>query len=105
MAHIYTYETMNVPIILDKDGVLEGYEDVVVSIKQLETAINKTTGDLGIDTEANTINLSLSQEETAGLSAGTAKLQVNIYYKNTERVASTIAEIAIDDNLYPQIMP
>ena len=104
MARFYKYETVDIPITLSPDGVLEDYKHIVISIKQHGVQIDKTEDDIGIDTEQNLINVHLSQEETAMFQVGNAKIQLNIYYTNTERDTSTMADIEVSENLYKKVM-
>lgn len=111
MAHFYTYETVDIPLVFEPDGCLENYKHIIVSIKQKGSVqIDKAEDALGIDIENNTINVSLSQEETAQFKGGTetnpktAEIQVNIYYTNTDRDVSTKKTINVYDNLYEKVI-
>lgn len=111
MAHFYTYETIEIPITFSPAGVLENYRHIVVSIVQDDIArIDKKDNDLSIDTAADTIVVSLSQEETAKFRGGNgnspkkAHVQVNVYYDNTSRDVSIVKDIDIYDNLYKKVI-
>ena len=111
MARFYRYETVDIPLKLTPVGVLENYSKIVVSIAQEGMVqIDKSTSELSIDTETDTITLSLSQEETAKFAGGkegnprTAVIQVNIYYESTERDVSTTGTIEVYDNLYKEVI-
>lgn len=112
MAHFYTYETVDIPLVFTPEEVLQDYRHIVVSLKQDDVIqINKTEEELGIDVEHGTINISLSQEETAQFKGGSQNnprqilIQVNIYYNDTDRDVSTIKSIDVYDNLYKKVMP
>ena len=111
MAYFYRYETVDIPLKFTPTGVLNGYKHIVVSINQDEMVkIDKDDNDLDINVEEDIITISLSQEETSQFSSGSdnnprkAKIQVNIYYNNSERDVSTIGFIDVYDNLYKQVM-
>lgn len=104
MAHFYRFETVDIPIILSPEGVLDGYKHIVVSLKKNNLQIDKTEEEIGIDIENNTLNVSLSQEETSQFSKGKAEIQVNIYYETKERDTSAIANIEVLENLYKQVI-
>lgn len=111
MAHFYTYETVEIPLIFTPNGILDGYSRVVVSVAQDDRIqIDKTEEDLSIDTTTNTITLSLTQQETAKFKGGTlntprkAHVQVNIYYNNSSRDVSVMKDIDVYDNLYKKVM-
>ena len=111
MAYFFVYETKDFPLKIVKNGegegkVLEGYEKIIVSLKQGTTLIEKDETKLGIDVENDIINLHLSQEETGAFSTlEQVKLQVNIYYTDTERDTSQETYIDVYDNLHKEIMP
>ena len=104
-AHIYIYETATLPIVLSKPEVLEGFQKIVVSITQVNHHSLHISDALGIDAEAGKIYVPLSQEETAAFKAGSAEVQVNIYYASSERDVSAKATIEVLDNLYKELMP
>lgn len=104
MAHFYRFETVDIPIVLSPEGVLDGYKHIVVSLKQRNVQIDKNEDDIGIDMENNTLNIHLSQAETSQFSKGKAEIQVNIYYETTERDTSAIANIEVLENLYKQVI-
>ena len=104
MTTIYRYETATLPLKFTPSGVLNDYEHIIVSIAQNETQIDINEDNLTIDTANDTINVSLSQEQTGNLKIGKADIQVNIYYQNTERDVSTCGSIVILDNLYKKVI-
>ena len=111
MARFYRYETIDIPLIFTPAGILNNYRHIMVSIAQDGmTQIDKDETQLSIDTEQNTITLSLSQEETGKFAGGEdgkprkAKIQVNIYYESTGRDVSTIGYIDVYDNLYKKVI-
>ena len=110
MARFYTYETVDIPLKFEPEGVLEGYRHIVVSLSQSGIQIDKTEEELGIDVAEDLINISLSQEETAMFNGGDKNnpkqvlIQVNIYYDNTDRDVSCIESIDVYDNLYKKVI-
>ncbi len=109
MAYFFVYETVDFPLQLsykDSEGkVLENYSEVIVSLKQGKTILEKNSQTLGIDVENDIINLHLSQEETALFKANTqVMLQVNILYETTERDTSFEEFIDVYDNVHKEIM-
>ena len=111
MARFYRFETIEIPLKFTPAGVLTDYKHIVVSIAQEGmTQIDKTEEDLIIDTEEDTIVLSLSQEETGRFAGGDnnsprqAQIQVNIYYESTERDVSTVGTIDVYNNLYKKVI-
>ena len=103
-AYFYIYETVDLPIVLSDKDALQDYERIVVSISQAGYHSMNISDGLGIDVEAGTINVHLSQEDTSKFKKGSAIVQVNIKYLNTERDVSAMAQIDILDNLYKEIM-
>ncbi|MCQ3908916.1 MAG: hypothetical protein MJ200_05335 [Mycoplasmoidaceae bacterium] len=110
MACFYRFETVDIPLLLKPTGVLYDYSHIVVSIVQNGiTKVNKHENDLEIDTENDTIIISLSQEETSKFVGGVrdpreALIQVNIYYNDHERDVSTVGTINVFDNLYDKVI-
>lgn len=104
MAHFYQWETVDLPLKLSREGALNDVKSVVVSIKQGSNLIEQNEETLGIDAENDTINMHLSQEETAQFKTGAAYIQVNLYYENTERDTSAQASIEVKGNLHKELM-
>lgn len=111
MARFYRYETVEIPLIFSPEGVLEGYSKIVVSLNQAGlTQIDKTQDDLDVDVANNTITLNLTQQETGMFAGGDnnnpkkVKIQVNIYYNNSNRDVSTVGYIDVYDNLYGRVI-
>lgn len=112
MAQFYTYETVDIPLMFQPKGVLVDYRHIIVSLRQNSTdvQINKDENDLDIDVENDKITISLTQEETAMFDGGDEKnpgvvrIQVNIYYENTERDVSAVKIIKVHNNLYKKVI-
>lgn len=103
----YQWETIEWTIqIQSEDGspVLDGYKDVIVSLSQGDVLIEKDSTALGIDTGADTISYALSQEDTSRFIVGTALLQVNVYYEDSTRDTSCMADIQVKRNLHKAVM-
>ena len=112
MAYFFVWETVDFPLQLSyKDSsiegkVLDGYSEVIVSLKQGTNLLEKKGDELGIDVENDIINLHLSQEETGAFKPNKQViLQVNIYYDDTERDTSFESYIDVYDNLHKELMP
>lgn len=105
MAGFYVYETYPLAIRLKKEGVLTDYQEVVVSISQGNKTLNLTEDRVGVDVDNDTININLSQEETAKFTPKReAKIQVNVYYTDQERDVSAQGTLEVMDNLYKELM-
>ena len=105
MFEFFIYETVDFSMKVTPKEKIQNYDEIVVSLKQNEIEINKRTDELGIDVENAIINMHLTQEETALFKKGDAKLQVNIYYGDTERDVSYEVKIKVLNNIYKKIMP
>ena len=101
------FETANLPIRVRQQGALEGYKLIITSIKQLNVLLEFNSDDpnINVDVDENLIYLHLSQEDTSKFKKGPAILQINVYYHDEEREASSTAEIYIGDNLHKEVMP
>lgn len=105
----YRYETANFPLrIVSKQGEekpLEDYQSIRVSIAQPGVEPEHLTEkDVGVDVEESRINVHLTQEQTGKFREGAAKLQVNIYYIDTERNTTAQGKLVVKENLYKQVM-
>lgn len=110
-AYFFVYETVDIPLLFEPTGSLEGYDKIIVSLAQFgETILEKTNDALGIDVENDRVNLSLSQEETAMFIGGKkcdpkiVDIQVNIYYTNRERNTTFNEVIEVYDNQHKEVM-
>ena len=107
MASFYQYETADLRLTID-DGQggtpLEGYDRIVVSIRQARARLDLTGDDLGVDVPASTINVHLTQEQTGAFEAAPAQVQVNVYYSDSERDVTAKGEVKVLDNLYKQVI-
>lgn len=98
----YQYETVDLLLrILNDPSVLQDYDEIVVTLAQGNAAVNAK--DFEVDTEAGTISLHLSQEETGKFKKGKATLQVNIY-KDGRRKATGYGSMTVLENLYKKVM-
>lgn len=104
MAHFYQWETTDLSLRISRAGALADIKNVIVSILQGNILIEKEKDDLGLDEENDIINLHLGQEETGKFNPGTAHLQVNLYYENTERDTSAQVDVQIRANLHKEVM-
>lgn len=103
-AGFYQWETADLVIELDREGVLSDTKDVIVSIAQGAKHFDYHKDELLIDEEANAIGLHFSQEDAGELGASSAAVQVNILYNSGERDVSEVGTIGILSNLYKQVM-
>lgn len=108
-AFFYIYETVDFPLVLtSEDGqpLLNDISNVMVSLRQSIVLVEKdlSSSDISLDTENNTINLHLSQEDTGKFKQGNAVIQVNLLYTNTERDTSVQGTITVLDNLHKKVM-
>lgn len=87
---------------LPNDVDLDEAAHVYFTLKQKNAEIVKEDSDLTID--GNEVSVYLSQAETVKLSVGTALLQLNWTYENGARACSTIASVAVDENLLKAVM-
>lgn len=101
---IYQYQTIDLPLELNVEGVLQGWKKVYVSIQQGEVFIEQDDSTLGIDEEHDTINMHLSQEETGMFRVGPALLQVNIFKEGDVRPVSDEVEIEFAKNQHPRVI-
>ena len=101
------FETADLPIKIRQKGALEGYDLIIISIKQLNVLMEFTSNDPNVlaNIEEDTVNLHLSQEQTGRFKKGEADLQLNIYYDYDGREASSFAKLYIGDNLHKEVMP
>ena len=105
MFEFYVYETVSIPITIKPEGALTDYKSMVLSFGQGdETLINLTEDDLQIDVETDTITAHLSQTQTAMFTAGSVKMQFNIYYQDAERDTSGTATLKALPNMYRKVM-
>lgn len=111
-AGFFCWETTTIPLIFEEEGRLENISHVAVDFSQTNKVIvTKTENEVGIDAENNTINVSLSQEETGLFKGGSeekpkkAFVQVNLYYNGGRRDATFEEEIEVYKNSHNKVMP
>ena len=116
-AFFYIYETVDFPIQVVSDdgstGILEGYKVVIVSFGQNGKEIiakDSSMSDVSVDVSTDTINVHLSQEDTALFKipktddSAPVEVQVNILYEDKERDTSAEGEIEARNNLHKKVM-
>ena len=107
-ALFYQYTTANIPLKLEycdgTSGVLEGYKDIKVTLSQAGVTLTKGLDELGVDIDEDTVILPLKQYETGLFATMACEVQVNIFYEDKERDASTMGKIMVKKNLYKEIM-
>ena len=104
VAGIYQWETADLLIKLDGDGIFANTTDIVVSIVQGAARTDYHKADLVLDEDAGTIEIHMSQEDAGKYMAAKATVQVNILYATGERDVSETGCIEILGNLYGQVM-
>ena len=104
VAGIYQWETADLLIKLDGDGIFANTTDIVVSIVQGAARADYHKADLVVDEDAGTIEIHMSQEDAGKYMAAKATVQVNILYATGERDVSETGCIEILGNLYGQVM-
>ena len=97
------FQTIELPLELETEGVLEGYKSVVVSIQQREITLEKTESEMAIDVANNMIYVPFSQNDTGRFRVGKAIVQVNIL-NQADRLVSEEAEIEFAGNLHTRVM-
>ena len=110
-AFFYVYETVDFPLQLiseDPEPILEGLKNIIVSLGQYNTLVlekDMSSPDIGVDDENDTINLHLTQDDTAKFKPNEDVLiQVNILYDNHERDTTAQATVRALANLHENIM-
>lgn len=103
-AFFYIYETANLPIVFNNPEVLDDYAEIMVSISQKNRKSLHISEGYVVDREHGIIYIHLSQEDTSGFKVGTAEVQVNIKYLNSERDTSAKTTVDVYDNLYKEVM-
>ncbi len=97
---MYRYTTPTIPITLDTVDFTEvDFFRVTIEKGDIDWTFVIQPDDDAVDEETNTIYLALTQEQTAQLSAGFAKLQVRIKYNSGGVQATNIAKVSINDVL------
>lgn len=111
MLSFYQFETFDFTIRVKRKGeesspgILEGFKEIVVSFEQNGMdLLNITDAELGIDVEESTIGVHLTQENTGAMNPGTVKVQVNVYFEDTERDVTGKGKVKVKDNLYKKVM-
>lgn len=90
--------------------VIEGIDltgcEVYVTLSQQGSEITTTIGDgdMAYDGEDTTITVAYTQEETARLTEGRAKVQVNWLDSNGARNCSSIATVQVTGNLLGRVV-
>lgn len=97
---MYRYTTPTIPITLDTVDFNEvDFFRVTIEKGDIDWTFVIQPDEDAVDEETNTINLALTQEQTAQLSTGFAKLQVRIKYNSGSVQATNIAKVSINDVL------
>lgn len=106
-VYFYTYETVDLPIVFKDPSVLEGYNDIMISMRHMNTGRQldlDASEHCDIDTETGELLLHLTQEQTSKFPEGVVEVQVNILYDDDERDVSEKVKIHVYDNLHKKAM-
>ena len=97
------YTTPTFRLTFDKEGLnLTDVDNVYVTFESNGSSITKTGEDLNVGEK--TIEVTLSQEETAQFAVGYVQIQAN-WYKAGLRVGSSIVYSNISENLLGEVIP
>lgn len=119
MAEVFAWSTADLEFELRDeaggvpDGILDGVSEVVVTVSQGGTAIERRMSDdqVHVDEEEAVVTIHLGQADTGRLRGGTrqkpkvAACQVNIYYTDGQRTATYEAQVSVLRNLHPRRLP
>ena len=97
---MYRYTTPTIPITINNIdfGTVDLFR-VAIKSGRVNDLFIIPADDPRVDAEAKTITVELTQEQTAALSDGYAKLQVRIRYSNGRVQATPIVKINVQDVL------
>lgn len=111
MPFFYVWETVDFPIEVKAEdgttGILTDLKNLIITLRQGSKAVEKdlTSPDLAIDTETDTINLHLSQEDTGTFTPETyVDIQANFLYESEDRDTTAEAQIFAKRNLHAKVM-
>lgn len=97
---MYRYTTPTIPITIDTvDFDLVDVFRVAIENGNTELLFVIPANDVTVDPENHTINVVLTQEQTAQLAEGHAKIQVRIRYKSGSVQATAVAKLKVNDVL------
>lgn len=95
----------DIEVQLDNGAVLEGAQEIVVTVKQGAVLIKKTGDDLTVDPEEGTITLTLEQEDTGRLNGSApAEVKTNILTAWGKRLPTTVGVLGVEPNSYEEVM-
>lgn len=110
MGEFYIWETKDFNFQLEwqegSTGSLNDLKDAIISFQQGKVLLEKdiSSPDVGIDADENIIFVHLSQTDTGSFVEGKVKVQINLYYEDTERDATVKIELNVLDNLHKGVM-
>lgn len=95
----------DIEVQLDNGAVLEGAQEIVVTVKQGAVLIKKTGEDLTVDPEEGTITFTLEQEDTGRLNGSApAEVKTNILTAWGKRLPTTVGVLGVESNSYEEVM-
>lgn len=106
----FLWETVDLPLEIYREdgttGILQGLKNVIISFQQGKILIekDKDSPDVSIDTEHDTINIHMSQEDTGAFREGEVDVQINLLYDSHERDTTCEAVITALRNLHKAVM-
>lgn len=101
------YENINIVLDMPDSKYLEGISEVVVTVFEPDSGKKLTLTDDRItkNISENTLTFSLTQEETAVFGEQKpCRLQVNILYKDGQRIISKFAKISFSATDFSEVM-
>ena len=94
---MYRYTTPTLPITIEGLDFTEvDYFRIAIELGQTELLFVVPADDETVDAETNTIYVSLTQEQTAALKEGLAKVQARIKYNSGAVQATNMASVAVN---------
>ena len=115
MSGFTAYETVNLQLQIDPAGSLDNYAEIMVSIVQGSSRVDKPYEQGSPEIDGDTINLRLEQEETGKFTyyeptpcgevdTRNPRIQVNVLYTDEERATTDIKILDIWEQLYNEMM-
>lgn len=98
---MYQYTTPTINITIPSDYDVSTIDDLVITLAQDDTTLEKTFDDVTLDTENNMITVVLTQEETGSFDIGTIKVQAHIKIGSTV-YATSIMKVSMRYNLHQE---
>ena len=115
MSGFTAYETVNFQLDIEPQGSLDNYQEVMVSIVQGSSRVDKPYMQGAPEIDGDIVNLRLEQEETGKFTyypptpcgevdTRNPRIQVNVLYADDERATTDIKILDIWEQLYQKKM-